>query len=256
VIVHYLTNRCISALGAIALAVVGLTACGSSGSDEIVARVAGVGSVSKASLEHWMPIEAVLVYQEFPTGPIPKGVIPDPPDYTDCIAYLKSLPLKFGETVNPTVAQLKIRCVQRVNELRVLTLNTLIGWYWQIGTGTALGMKASDAEIRQRLKEVNGRTFPTKTGFARYLKLTGQTVPDMLFRSKVQMFEVKIGQKQTEAMKRLPKGLTAKQRQSELVKLTESSAPGQWVAKTTCQKGYVVSACKGYRGSQAPGLPN
>lgn len=253
----YMTNRCISALGAIAFAVVGLTACGGGSSGEIVAQVAGVGSISKASLEHWMPVEAVLLYQESPTGPVPKGVIPDPPDYTDCIAYLKSIPLKLGETAKPTVAQLKSRCGQRVNELRVLTLNTLVGWYWEIGAGMVLGMKASDAEIKQRLKEVNGRLFPTKTGFARYLKLTGQTVPDMLFRSKVQMFEVKIGQKRTAAEKLLPKGLTAKQRLSALVKLTESLPPGkQWVAKTSCRQGYVVSACKEYRGSLSPGLPN
>jgi hypothetical protein len=254
VIVHYMTNRCISAFGAVVFAVAGLTACGG-GSDEVVARVAGVGSISKATLEHWMPIEAVLIYQEFPTRPIPKGVIPDPPDFTGCIAYLKSLSLKSGEAKS-TVAQLKTRCTQRVNELRVITLNALLGWYWTIGAGMALGMKASDAEIRQRLKEVNGRFFPTKGSFARYLKLTRETVPDMLFRSKVQVFEVKIGHEQAAAMKRLPKGLTVAQRQSALAKLTENSAPKRWAARTSCREGYVVSGCKEYRGSLAPGLPN
>lgn len=205
-----------------------------------------------------MPVEAVLLYQEFPTRTVPKGVIPDTPDYTDCIAYLKATPLKIVESgPKPTVAQLKSRCRQRVNELRVLTLNTLIGWYWEIGAGMALGMKASDAEIRQRLNEVNGRTFPDKGGFARYLKLTGQTVPDMLFRSKVQMFEVKISEQQKATESRLPKGLTVQQRQSELVKFTKNLPPNkQWAAKTSCLKGYVVSACKEYKGSLFPGLPN
>jgi foldase protein PrsA len=254
----YMRNRCISALIAIAVAVVGVTACGGGNSDEVVARVAGVGSINKATLDHWIPVEAVLLYQQEPTSPVPKGVIPDPPDYTACIAYLGSLPQKIGENgPKPTVVQLKGRCVQRSRELKVITLNTLIGWDWTIGAGLALGMKVSDAEVRKRLEEVNKRIFPTKAQFANYLKITRQTVTDMLFRSRVQLFEAKLIQERAALEKRLPSGLPAQQRQAAIAKFMKSISPGkEWAAKTSCREGYVVSACKEYKGSLPPGIPN
>src|SRR4029077_1294920 len=256
----YMTNRCISVLGAIAVAVavVGLAACGGSNSSEIVAKVAGVGSISKATLDHWIPVEAVVLYQEEPTKPVPKGVIPDPPNYTACIAYLKSTVQKIGESgPKPTAAQAKSKCEQRYQELKELTLNVLIGWDWTIGAGLALGMKVSDTEVRHRLDEVSKNSYPKRAEFTNYLKLTGQTITDMLFRSRVQLFEGKLLQERTAMEKRLPSGLTAQQRQSAVAKFMKGIPPGkEWAAKTSCRKGYVVSACKQYTGSLPPGIPN
>lgn len=255
----YVTNRCLSALAAIAVAIVGLAACGGNSSNEIVAQVAGVGSISKAALDHWIPVEAVVLYQEDPTKPIPRGVIPDPPDYTACIAYLRSPPAKLVEHgPKPTTAQLKSKCQYRYEELKELTLNTLIGWDWLIGAGMKLGIKASEAEVGHWLTEVNERTFPQgQAELTTYLKLTRQTGADMLFRAKVQVFEVKLVHKKEAMEKLLPRSLTAQQRQSALARFTEYLPPGkQWAATTSCTKGYVVSACKQYKGSSPPGIPN
>jgi hypothetical protein len=251
-------SRCVAVLGATAVAVLGLSACGGgSGSDEIVARVPGLVSISKATLEHWMPVEAVVLYQEYPTKPVPKGVIPDPPDYPACISYLRTHPQLAERHKKQTVAQLKSKCEHQYRELKVLTLNTLLVWYWTIGAGHELGIKASDAEAKLRLKETNPTYFTTDAQFKRYLKLTGQTLPDMLFRSKVQLFEVRILAKLQALEKLLPQGMTAQQRQSALTKLNDSLPPNrQWAARTTCSKGYVVSACRQYKGPEAPGLPN
>jgi len=253
------THRLISALGAVALALVGLTACGGSSTSEIVAQVPEVGAISKATLEHWMPVEAVVLYQEYPTKPVPMGVMPDPPNYTACIAYSKSTPQKLVESgPKPSAAQLKDKCAARYKELKELTLNTLIVWDWTIAVGKELGMNASDAEAKQRLEEVNKRYFPRGGAeYANYLKYTGQTGPDMLYRSRVQVFEAKLIQKRKEVEKLLPKGLTAQERQSAIAKFGENLPPNkQWAARTSCSKGFVVSACKQYRGSLAPGIPN
>jgi hypothetical protein len=254
----YMTSRRLSALGAVAVTITGLTACGGGSSGEIVARVTGVGSISRATLEHWMPVEAVVLYQEYPTRPVPKGVIPDPPGYAACIAYLKATPQKLVESgPKPTAVQLKSKCRQKYQELKALTLNTLIVWDWTIAAGLALGMKATDAEVRARFDEGNKRYFPRRAEFARYLRLTGQTVPDMLFRSKVQVFEAKLIEKKTALEKQLPHGLSAQRRQRALAKFVANLPPGkQWAAITSCRDGYVVSACKQYKGSLAPGIPN
>jgi hypothetical protein len=253
-----MSNRILTTLATVAFATCGLTACGGNSSNGVAAKIAGVGSISKATLDHWIPVEAVVIYEEDPKAPVPRGLIPDAPRFSACIAYLAATPQKLIESgPRATTAQLKRRCIQRQDELRVLTLNTLIGWDWTMGTGVALGMKVSDAQARQRLAEVNKRSFPRPGEFAKYLKLTRQTVADMLFRSKVQEFEAKIAQAQKAVEAQLPSNLTAKQRQDAIAESPDSpKLRNGWVAKTTCSRGYVVSACKEYRGPLAPGTPN
>lgn len=253
-----MTNRHIPVLGAIVVAVVGLAACGGGSSGEIVAQIAGAGSITEATLNHWVPVEAAVLYQEVPLGPVPKGVLPDPPNYTACIAYLKSSGHKLVESgPKPTAAQLKSKCEQHLHELKVLTLNTLIDWDWTLAAGEALGMKVSEAEVRRRFTEVNDRLFPQKAEFRIYLERTHQTLADMLFRAKVQLFEIKVAASQTAAEKRLPVALTAQQRETAMRKLIAALPPSkQWAAKTSCREGFVTSACAQYTGSEAPGYPN
>jgi foldase protein PrsA len=251
-------SRRLSALSAAAVAVVGLAACGGAASGQTVARVRGVGTIDRATLEHWMPIEAKVIYKEFPTTPVPKGIVPDPPSYSACIAYLQATPEKIVETgPKPSTAQLKVKCQRKLGELRVLTLNTLIGWYWIIGAGMKLGMKASNAEVQARIVQGNKQYFPKPGELERYLKLTGQTRADLLLRAKVQVFETKLLAQQTAIEKQLPAGASEQQKQAALANYEHSLPPGGgWVAKTSCSKGYVVSACRQYRGSQPPGIPN
>ena len=249
----FIRRRRLAVPWAAVITIAGLAGCGGGTSGGTVAEVsgaAGVASISKDLLRHWTSVEAVLLYNEQPTAPVPKGLIPDPPLYTACIAYLEMTPAKPGETgPKPTAVQLRGKCAQRYKALQVLTLNTLIGWYWTIDAGTAAGIRTSDQEVRHRLEEVSKRLFPQKGQFATYLKRTGQTIPDMLLRSRVQLFEVKISEKGTAMQKA---GGTA-----AVVRFARGLPPGkQWAAKTTCSKGYVVSACKEYTGSEAPGVPN
>jgi hypothetical protein len=249
-----MTNRHISMLVAVAVSVVGVAACGGGGSGKIVAQVAGVGSITEAALNHWTAVEAVLLYDQAPTGPVPKGVVPDPPSYAACIAYLRSTPEKLAESGSqPTAAQLKSRCAQQLQNIRLHALNNLIGWDWTLGEGAALGMRVSEADIRRRYTEVNGRMFPRRTEFKSYMEQTGQTVADLLLRAKVQLFEVKTAARLKAAENGLPAGLTAQQRQAALRKFVESrQSVRQWVVRTSCREGFVTSDCKQYRGPLSP----
>ncbi len=175
---------------------------------KIVARMAARRAISKAALEHRIPIKAVVVCLERPTMPVPKGVIPHPPDYTACIAHGRAIPDKVGEqAATRTTAQMKTRCEAESKELRVITLNTLITWYWTLAAGKEYGVKASEADVRRWLEGFSERTFPKKGEYATYLKLTGQTASDMLLRGRVQLFESKIFHRLGELQALLPKGL-------------------------------------------------
>jgi hypothetical protein len=258
----YAVGLRVTLLGAIAVAILSVSACGSGGgkgTDEVVAQISGVASISKSVLDHWIPVEGTVLYNESPTKPIPKGVIPDPPEYSACIAYSRTHAAQPTESIPPnqTVAQLKSKCANRYQELKVLALNTLIGWYWTIGAGQELGMQVSEAEAKARLKEVTPNGFPSEAAFKKFLRLTGQTVSDMVFRSKVQVFENKLLAKVKEAESEVPTSLGTQERQAALTRLANALPPNsKWAAKTTCSGGLVVSACKQYKGPEAPGLPN
>lgn len=253
-----MTCRYIWMLAATALAAGGLAACGGGGSGGVVAQIDGVGSVTEATLNHWIPVEAAVLYQEVPGGPIPKGVLPDAPGYTACITFLSAHGPKLVESAGtkPTTQQLRRNCEQQLHKLKVLTLNTLIDWYWTLGAGAALGMKVTPAEIQARFTEVNGRLFPHKGELRAYMENTGQTMTDLLFRAKVQLFEVKESARLTAAAESLA-ALSAQQRQAALRKLFANQPPNkQWAAKTSCLPGFVTSDCKQYTGTEAPGYPN
>jgi foldase protein PrsA len=251
------TSRCLSVLGFVTFTLFSLVGCGGGGasSGTIVAQVAGVGAISEATLKHWMSVEAVVFYQEYPTGPVPKGVLPDPPNYTACIAFLKSTPSKLAESgPKPTAAQLESQCMQELHKIKELTLNMLIGWDWTLAQGKALGFTATNAELDQRYVQVNAKLFPQKGEFARYLERTGQTHADMLLRAKVQLFEVKQSQAVAAAEKRVPPKLTSLQLESAIIKLMPGlQLPAQLVAKTSCSKGFVTADCKQYKTSAASG---
>lgn len=236
-------NQYISTLSAIAVAIVSLTACGSSSSDEVVARVGG-NTITKADLNHWISIEAILTHEMIPAKRVQRGVIPDPPSYTACIAQLETTPAKI---VGPkqTTAQLKSQCRQKYETLRQKVLNFLISAQWKIGEGAELGVKITDAEAKQRLEQIKQALYPQKGVFQKYLTTTQQTIPDWLFRAKLQLLEIKLPQKL------IPKGLTGQQRQQAATKLLHESTK-KWVARTSCRAGYVVPNCKQYTGPLPP----
>lgn len=241
-------TRWVSALGAIAVAVMSLSACGGGTSNEAVVQVGG-RSISKATLDHWIPIEAILIYELRPRRPVPKGVVPDPPNYTACIAYLKSTPQRLVEHgPKPTMAQLKSQCQQRYQMLRQTALSFLITTEWVIDEGAEKGFKVKDDEITQQVEQSKKIEFSTNAEFERHLALTGETVADQLFRSKVKVLTAKVIQKVMHK-----KGLTVQQQQQALAKFVKAFSK-KWAARTSCHAGYVVPDCRQYKGPLTPEL--
>lgn len=228
-------------LCAILAAVLCLNACGSSGSDAVVVRV-GDKTITKAALERWSAIEAVLSYQLNPTKPVPKGIVPDPPDYANCIAYLASIaPKPTGSQQKPTAAQLKGQCRQRQLLLQNHVLDILITNYWLDGEGAAKGLAVSDAEVKQALD----RQFPTPTALQRFLTITGERASDERALLRSALMATKL---QQAAAAR--KGLTAAQQQQAVASFTEAFTK-RWSARTNCEPGYVVEECRQYKGPKS-----
>lgn len=235
-----------------------LAGCGTGQSaDSPVASVKGVAQISDATLTHWMPVEAHVIYSEKPSQAPPAGVMPDPPEYRACTAFLaKYLAVNAPRAVKGAAA-LKRTCAKQYRELKVITLNTLIGWYWVIGQGEALGVTVTQKEVNERLMTVNKRLFATAQDFENYLRWTDETLSDMLFRSRVQLFETRIRERTLAEAKRAEAIRSPTQRQAALNRISEALSPQQrWVARTSCRAGFVVSSCAEYKGPLSPGLPD
>src|SRR5438445_2979554 len=104
----------------IGLLAIGLptAACGSGDPSVVVARV-GSHVITKATLDRWTAIEGVLAYQLNPTRPVPKGVVPDPPSYTACVAFLRAHPqASASASAHATAAQLRAACKARYEVLQ------------------------------------------------------------------------------------------------------------------------------------------
>jgi hypothetical protein len=237
--------------GAAALAAFGLAACSGS-SSETVAQIDGVGSISRGTLEHWIPIEARLVYAAVPKRPVPAGAVPSPPSYSACIAFLRTQQRSLEAAgPEPTTAQLKRACAAQYAQLEQTVLDLLITWDWTLGAAAATGVRVTDAETDDRLAEIE-KTELAFVSLGKYLKYTGQTLGDMLLRTKVELLQAKQQRALVALVEHASRGLSASQRLAAVAKLeSRARTTAQWIALTSCRPGYVSPDCKQYKGSSA-----
>ena len=233
------TSRRVATVAVGAIAAICLTACGGVGG--AVAQVGGV-SISKAAVEHWARVEAVLSYEVIPRKPVPKGVVPDPPEYTACIAFLRagSLPIASGGT-NPTPAQLKRRCEQEQAELKRKGQGYLIAFQWLSGELADRHINISEAEVQKAYDYFKRKEF-TGNQFRDYLAYTGMSLADVRFIIKDTVLSTRL---QKYVISKA--GMTPEQQRQALASFTR-----KWTAKTSCRTGYLVAGCKQYKGSETP----
>lgn len=182
--------RLITALGAVLFALVGLAACGGIPGNAVV-QVDGGSTISKDAFNHWL---AVAASSGSATGE--KAVVPDPPNYTACIAHLQATSPKPAKGQKaPTTAQLKSQCEQQYKSLQQEVLGFLISSSWVLGEAKALGVKLSDNEVHKQFLKIKSQQFPKAAEFEKFLATSGQSVSDLLLRVKLNMLSQKIQQK-------------------------------------------------------------
>jgi hypothetical protein len=228
-----------------ALTAIALSACGSSSSQKI-AEVQGSSSpITKGLIEHWIRIESVLAYHTIPTEPVPSGVVPVPPDYSACIAFLGTKPFLGESHTKQTKAQLKARCVQRYKEIKNKVLNYMIAYRWVSGELARRGVKTTQAEVAKAINDFKIKNFEhPEEEFKKYMAYSGETPADLHFIIEYTLLGTKL-----QKLTILRKGLTAAQERQELTDFTK-----RWTAKTSCVPAYVVPGCKQYKGSETPPL--
>lgn len=183
--------RIIAALGAVLFAVVGLAACGGIAGNAVVS-VNGT-SITKDAFNHWMKVAA----QSTAIGePNAKPAVPEPPQYTACIAHLQATAPKPAKGQKPpTAAQLKKQCESQYKSLQSEVLGFLISSQWVIGEAGSLGVKLTDQEVHKQFEKIRDSQFPKAAEFEKFLASSGQSISDLLLRVKLNMLSQKVQKK-------------------------------------------------------------
>jgi parvulin-like peptidyl-prolyl isomerase len=183
------TFRITAALGAVLFALVGLAACGGIPGDAVVS-VDGK-SITKDTFNHWMSVAAASSSASAGS----KSVVPDPPNYTACIARTAAQSKATKGAKTPSQKELKTQCETQYKSLQQEVLGFLISSSWVLGEANSLGVKVSDKEAKKQFEKIKSQQFPKPNEFQKFLSTSGQTVSDLLLRVKLNLLSSKIQQK-------------------------------------------------------------
>jgi hypothetical protein len=127
-------------------------------------------------------------------------------------------------------------------QVRTEVLGFLISSEWVVGEAKDLNVTVSAAKVRKQFDHIRRAQFPKHGEFAAFLRDSGQTVADLLFRVKLSLLTQRI-QKQVEAGHH---GAASKQHAlSRFVK----SFKVKWQAQTYCAAEYDVEDCGHVQGT-------
>lgn len=189
--------RSTAALGAVFFVSVALSACGGIPGNAVVK--VGDQSITKDQFNHWMGIAAASTQSTSPGQPAPpKPAVPVPPDFAACITQKRATaPKPAAGQPNPTDAQFKAQCQQSYNSLRDQVLSFLISANWINGEAKDQSVSVKDSDVQARFNQIKTQQFPKDADFQNFLKTSGQSVADLLYRVRLDLLSTKIRDKVT-----------------------------------------------------------
>lgn len=123
-----------------------------------------------------------------------KAVIPDPPDYTNCIANKKKTSAKQAKE-----SDLKKQCENDFKTAKDQIMPSLLQTEWYRLEAEDRGISVSESEVKQRFTPLKQQTFPKDADYKKFLKSTGQTEADLLNLVRGQMYQEEIREQVTKA---------------------------------------------------------
>jgi hypothetical protein len=148
----------------------------------IVARVGPV-SITQATFDRWFTAD---ISSEQPA----LRAIPVPPDFTACIDHIRQTIKDSGRNVPiPSRAEAKSSCANQYQESKSRVLDGLITGEWLVGAAEELGLKLSEPIVELTRMEANHKLFSSEAAYRAFLRESGQTKGDLLFRTRVELLE-------------------------------------------------------------------
>jgi foldase protein PrsA len=167
-----------------------LTACGGGVPGNAVATVDGT-PISQSAFNHWLAIANKSSSAQ--QGTTAGSPLPDPPNFTKCVAYLQATqPKAAAGTKPPTAAQLKAQCQQQYQQLLQQVMQFLISGYWLQGEAHNQGISVSDADVQKQFQQLKSQQFQTPAQYQQFLASSGMTEQDLLYRVKLNLLSQKL----------------------------------------------------------------
>jgi len=173
------------ATGAIVAVVV--AGCGNDVPSGAVAKIDDT-VIKQEEFDHWL--QAAAQGQQ-PPGAGGEVVVPDPPDFTECIDAKKQQPVPPGSK-KPTDDDLKNQCEQEFDSLKQQVMQFLISAEWIQQEADARDIEVSDEEVQKQFEDQKKQSFPNDKQYQQFLKTSGQTEDDLLFRVKLDVLSTKV----------------------------------------------------------------
>jgi foldase protein PrsA len=191
-----MTHATIKSLSAFAL--LGLTAlvvagCGNDLPPGAVAKV-GDSEITQAEFDKWLK---TAVSGQAQGGTV---AVPDPPDFTKCVSAKKKAPAPEGQD-KPSDSQLKKRCKQEYDQLKREVMQFLIQAEWVQQEADQQGIEVSQKAVQKSLEDQKKQAFPSEKAYQEFLKTSGMSQEDILFRVELDQLQQKLTQKVTEDAK-------------------------------------------------------
>jgi foldase protein PrsA len=223
------------------LAALSLWGCGGSST----AVVVGGHRIGKAAIEQSM-YEQTASGSAF-AGKVTTRQLPDPPDYSSCVDYLKAHePRPVGAQAGSRLTQLKAHCKYEYEKEKLKALYFWIPTEWVAGEAAELGVQVSAHDVASQLALFE-RGFPSKAVMRRYLRLTREPKSTLQARMRLAVQSTRI----EELLQARLHALSPAQRQARLKQYGEAFE-AKWRARTDCKTGYVVPLCRQYKAPRTP----
>jgi foldase protein PrsA len=165
-----------------------VAACGSGVPSDSVATVDGT-AIKKDQFNHWLGVAA-----KQQAVPGTTAAVPDPPDYTKCVAALQKAPVAKGQA-KPTAAALKSQCAQEYDSLKQQVMQFLVQSEWLLKEADKRKINVKPATVQKQLNDQIKQSFPKQSDFQKFLSTSGMTMADLLFRVKIQLLTDQVRQK-------------------------------------------------------------
>src|SRR4051794_30781208 len=155
-----------------------IAGCGNDVPPNGVAKV-GDTVITKDQFNHWLNAAA-----HGSAAPGSNPTVPDPPNFTKCIAAQAKQPVPKGAK-KPTDAQLKTQCKQQYDALKQQVMQFLVSAQWIQDEADKQGVKVSDKEVQKQFADQKKQSFQKEADYKKFLANSGMTEADLLFRVKL-----------------------------------------------------------------------
>jgi hypothetical protein len=112
----------------------------------------------------------------------------------------------------------------------------LVSSDWVLGEAADLNIVVSEAEVRHTFDHVRGEQFPKRREFKVFLRKSGQTIADLLFRVRLNLLS-------TEIQRHVLAGHRGKKSRQRALGSFVDAFKLKWTAQTYCEPSYATADC-------------